>query len=104
MRTTLTAALAAAAFLAPVAAAAAPPVRTAPAPAPTRFTVTVEGSGPDVILIPGLSSPRDVWAGTAGALKGRYRVHVVQLNGFGRSSAGANAEGNILAGTVAELR
>lgn len=29
---------------------------------PSRFTVDVRGDGPDVILIPGLGSSRDVWA------------------------------------------
>jgi hypothetical protein len=27
-----------------------------------RISVTVEGTGPDVILIPGLASSRDVWS------------------------------------------
>ncbi|HEY0411809.1 MAG TPA: alpha/beta hydrolase [Allosphingosinicella sp.] len=99
------AALAAAAFLAPLAPSAAAPAKpAAEAAAPTRFTVTVEGAGPDVILIPGLSSPREVWAGTVAALRGDYRLHLVQLNGFGGTPAGANAAGDILPGTIAELR
>jgi hypothetical protein len=28
---------------------------------PTRFSVTVTGQGPDVVLIPGLATPGDVW-------------------------------------------
>ncbi|WP_260833937.1 alpha/beta fold hydrolase [Sphingopyxis sp. P1IMeth2] len=36
-----------------------------------RITVEVEGDGPDVVLIPGLSSPRAVWAPTAERLKPR---------------------------------
>jgi hypothetical protein len=28
-----------------------------------RFTVHVEGKGPDIILIPGLSTSREVWQG-----------------------------------------
>ena len=71
--------------------------------APTRFTVEVEGTGPDVILIPGLASPRQVWDGARSALGGRYRLHLVQLNGFGGTPAGANGEGGILPATVAEL-
>lgn len=76
---------------------------SAPAYAPTRFSVVVEGAGPDVILIPGLASPRDVWNGARAALGGRYRLHLVQLAGFGGTEAGANADGAILEPTVAEL-
>jgi pimeloyl-ACP methyl ester carboxylesterase len=102
----LKAALAAALALPASACAAAlpAPAATAPAVAPTRFTVTVEGQGPDVILIPGLSTPRDVWDGARAALAGRYRVHLIQINGFGGTAAGANAGGSILPGTVAELQ
>lgn len=71
-------------------------------PQPTRFSVIVEGRGPDVILIPGLSTPRDVWRGTADALKANYRVHLIQINGFG-SDAGVNANGPVLAPFVEEL-
>ena len=70
---------------------------------PTRFTVEVRGKGPDVILIPGLDSSRAVWEPTAKALEGRYRLHIVQVNGFAGSPAGANAEGPIIDGMVEEL-
>ena len=68
----------------------------------TRFTVKVMGKGPDVILIPGLSTPRDVWRPTAEALKGQYRVHLVQIRGFGDAAA-ANASGPVLEPFVSEL-
>jgi pimeloyl-ACP methyl ester carboxylesterase len=61
----------------------------------TRLTVTVVGNGPDVILIPGLASPRTVWDRTVEQLKGRYRLHLVQLRGFGDDAA-ANATGPVL--------
>jgi pimeloyl-ACP methyl ester carboxylesterase len=67
-----------------------------------RFTVVVEGEGPDVILIPGLSTPRDVWAGTVAALSRCYRFHVVQIRGFG-DDAGINATGPLLDPFVFEL-
>lgn len=77
-----------------------------PAPAariePTRFTVEVIGKGPDVILIPGLSTPREVWRPTAEALKDRYRVHLIQIRGFG-DAAGINASGPVLEPFVSEL-
>ena len=60
-----------------------------------RVTVLVEGDGPDVVLIPGLSSPRAVWDTTADRLKDKYRLHRVQIRGFG-DAAGVNAEGPVL--------
>ncbi|MEN5361825.1 alpha/beta fold hydrolase [Brevundimonas intermedia] len=47
-----------------------------------RLSVEVVGAGPDVILIPGLASSREVWRATAGRLKATHRVHLVQLAGF----------------------
>jgi pimeloyl-[acyl-carrier protein] methyl ester esterase len=55
----------------------------APAAAKDRvFSVTVEGQGPDVILIPGLMSGRHVWDGAVASLGGKYRIHRLQLAGF----------------------
>jgi pimeloyl-ACP methyl ester carboxylesterase len=70
---------------------------------PTRFTVTVEGSGPDLILIPGLTSSRRVWDQAVAGLGGRYRVHRIQIAGFGGEPARGNAEGPVLAPVVEEL-
>ena len=75
---------------------------TAATAAPTRFSVVTVGSGPDVILIPGLSSPRAVWAATTERLKATHRVHLVQLKGFGEP-AGPNASGAVLQPFVDEL-
>ena len=47
-----------------------------------RLSVEVTGSGPDVILIPGLASSREVWRAAAERLKATHRVHLVQLAGF----------------------
>jgi pimeloyl-ACP methyl ester carboxylesterase len=60
-----------------------------------RITILVEGDGPDVVLIPGLSSPRAVWDTTSERLKGTHRLHRVQIRGFG-DAAGVNAEGPVL--------
>jgi pimeloyl-ACP methyl ester carboxylesterase len=79
------------------------PLAAAAQSPPTRFTVTVEGSGPDVIMIPGLTSSRRVWDQAVRATEGRYRVHRLQIAGFGGEPAGANAEGPILENVVAEL-
>ncbi len=48
----------------------------------SRLSVEVIGSGPDVILIPGFASSREVWRAEAERLKASHRVHLVQLAGF----------------------
>lgn len=47
-----------------------------------RLSVEVIGTGPDVILIPGLASSREVWRPLATRLGATHRVHLVQLAGF----------------------
>ena len=47
-----------------------------------RLSVEIIGAGPDVILIPGLASSRDVWRPLATRLAATHRVHLVQLAGF----------------------
>lgn len=47
-----------------------------------RLSVEVTGTGPDVILIPGFGSSREVWRAEAERLKATHRVHLVQLAGF----------------------
>ena len=81
---------------APSASEAAPPFT------PTRLSVVVKGSGPDVILIPGLTASRDVWSGTVAALPG-YRYHLVQVAGFAGSPARGNAGGNVVAPVAEEI-
>ncbi|HWU48337.1 MAG TPA: alpha/beta hydrolase [Asticcacaulis sp.] len=68
-----------------------------------RFSVAVSGSGPDIILIPGLASSAAVWDGAVARLGDHYRLHVLNLAGFAGEPAGANAEGDVLAPTVAAL-
>ena len=90
----------------PVQAQAARPVTpTAPAAAfvSDRVEVQVRGSGPDVILIPGLASTAAIWDKTAAALEGRYRVHLVTVRGFGDLPAMANGEGSVSGPVAGEL-
>lgn len=47
-----------------------------------RLSVEVVGSGPDVVLIPGFASSREVWRVEADRLRATHRVHLVQLAGF----------------------
>ena len=69
---------------------------------PTRFTVEVKGSGPDVILIPGLTAGPDVWAGTVTSVPG-YRYHLVHIGGMAGAPVGGNASGNVVAPVADEL-
>lgn len=82
-------------------------VTCAPVPAQRfesdRISVTTRGTGPDVILIGGLSAHREVWNDVAETLDDRYRLHLVQVNGFGGLAAGANAEGPVVAPSAEEI-
>ena len=69
---------------------------------PSRFSVEVVGRGPDVILIPGLTSGRDVWRGTVAALPG-YRYHLIQVAGFAGEAARGNRAGPIVAPLAEEI-
>ena len=71
-----------------------------------RFHVRVDGPEHpvgDVILIPGLSSSPEVWDGLTEALKGRYRVHRVHVQGFAGAPAEDNATGNVSAPVAEDL-
>lgn len=68
-----------------------------------RILVESRGSGPDVILIPGLASTADVWRRTADQIEGR-RVHLITVRGFGDAAPGANASGVVVAPVAAEIR
>src|SRR5437879_5120763 len=81
---------------------AAVPVATAPAFAPTRFTVEVVGNGPDVILIPGLTASKEVWRGTVATVPG-YRYHLIQVAGFAGAPARGNREGPVVAPLAEEI-
>jgi len=81
--------------------AAAPPA-AARAFAPTRFSVEVVGTGPDVILIPGLTASRNVWRGTVAAVPG-YRYHLIQVAGFAGEPARGNARGEVVAPLAEEI-
>jgi pimeloyl-ACP methyl ester carboxylesterase len=69
---------------------------------PTRFSVVVKGTGPDVILIPGLTASREIWNGTVATVPG-YRYHLVQVAGFAGSTARGNAQGNVVAPVAEEI-
>jgi pimeloyl-ACP methyl ester carboxylesterase len=68
--------------------------------APGQITVTVQGAGPDVVLIPGLACSSAVWDATVAHLKGHYRLHLVQVAGFAGSSWRTNTSGALVQPTV----
>ncbi len=47
------------------------------------FEVSVSGSGPPIIFIPGIATPGEVWRPTVDALGGQFQCHVLTLAGFG---------------------
>jgi pimeloyl-ACP methyl ester carboxylesterase len=67
-----------------------------------RIVVTVEGNGPDVVLIPGLTSSPRAWMSTVQAMPG-YRYHLVQLRGFAGLAAEGNAQGMVAAQSAEEI-
>lgn len=69
---------------------------------PGRFSVETVGSGPDVLLIPGLTAGREVWRATAAALPG-YRFHLLQVAGFAGEPARGNRGGPLLAPLAEEI-
>ncbi|WP_337846121.1 alpha/beta hydrolase [Sphingomonas sp.] len=56
-----------------------------------------------VYLIPGLSSPRDVWDGIAPDLAKDQQVLLVQVNGFGGDALGENGKPGMTDGIIADL-
>lgn len=70
----------------------------------SRITVTTRGSGPDVVLIPGLASTADVWRGLAAQLESRCRLHLVSVRGFGDLAPDGNAAGSVMPGVANEVR
>ncbi|MDB5693354.1 MAG: hydrolase, alpha [Alphaproteobacteria bacterium] len=67
-----------------------------------RISVEMRGSGPDVVLIPGLSSSPKVWEGSVAAVPG-YRYHLVHVAGFDGAAPGANASGPVVAPVAEEI-
>ncbi|WP_312785207.1 alpha/beta hydrolase [Brevundimonas sp.] len=68
-----------------------------------RIHVAVEGQGPDVIFIPGLSSSPAVWQGTVDHLNGAYRIHRIHVQGFAGAPAEGNATGPVAAPVAEEI-
>lgn len=67
-----------------------------------RISVERVGAGPDVVLIPGLSSSPEVWRSTIAAMPG-YRYHLVQVSGFAGAAARENKTGPVVAPVAEEI-
>ncbi|EJL93729.1 alpha/beta fold hydrolase [Pantoea sp. GM01] len=65
-----------------------------------RISVQTQGSGADVILIPGLASSREVWGDLASGLRKSHRIHLIELAGFASTPAIANPDGKVIAPAV----
>jgi pimeloyl-ACP methyl ester carboxylesterase len=62
----------------------------------------VTGSGPDLVLVPGLGSSPDTWEGVKESLAKDYRLHLVHVAGFAGRPANGDPE-TLIARTEAEI-
>src|SRR3954454_3107641 len=65
-----------------------------------RFSDEIVGKGRDLVFIPGLASSRATWKATAERLRGKYRLHLIQIAGFAGEPSRANATGDVLIPTA----
>ena len=68
-----------------------------------RISVATRGTGPDIILVPGVGAHADVWAAIADSLDESFCVHLVQVNGFAGVPAAANADGPVASPVAEEI-
>ena len=68
-----------------------------------RMHVATRGAGPDIIFVHGVGGNRDVWSVVADSLDEQFRVHGIQINGFGGAGPGANADGPVVAPLAEEI-
>src|SRR5688572_4275270 len=66
-----------------------------------QISVATRGSGPDVILIHGLGGHTNLWTESADALDERFRLHLVQIRGFG--GAPRSSSDSLVSGTAREV-
>ncbi len=102
------AALAAIATPVPALAKTTPLAARSPAHAPAEvrmdhISIVKSGSGPAVVFIPGLASPRQSWDRVISGLPANHTLYLVQVNGFGGDAPGANLKPGMLDGIVADL-
>ncbi|MFZ3619137.1 alpha/beta fold hydrolase [Leclercia barmai] len=64
------------------------------------MSVQTQGSGTDVILIPGLASSHEIWTDLASGLQSGHRVHILELAGFASTPAISSRDGKVIAPVV----
>lgn len=69
---------------------------------PTRFSVEVRGKGPDVVLIPGLTSGPHVWERAVRDVPG-FRYHLVHVAGFAGQPPRGNTDGPVVGPLTTEI-
>ncbi|MDZ7895889.1 MAG: alpha/beta hydrolase [Sphingobium sp.] len=67
-----------------------------------RVSTRVQGSGPDVLLIPGLGSGPAIWNRAMRDVPG-YRYHLLHVRGFAGLKADGNARGPLLTPIMEEI-
>jgi len=77
--------------LAPLLGATVAATASAPDNKADLFGVEIRGSGPDVLLLPGLASSPEVWTSLAGQLSAQHRVHLIDIAGFAGRAPVADA-------------
>jgi pimeloyl-ACP methyl ester carboxylesterase len=67
-----------------------------------RITVTTQGSGSDVVLVPGMASSPRVWTELMAAIPG-HRYHLVKVNGFAGAPTAGNGSGLVVSAVAEEV-
>jgi pimeloyl-ACP methyl ester carboxylesterase len=68
-----------------------------------RITIATQGTGADIILVPGVGAHSNTWAAVADSLDEQFRLHIVQINGFAGAPPGANDSGFVSAPVAEEI-
>ena len=68
-----------------------------------HLSIEVIGDGADVVLVPGLGASRAVWFDLARRLRNRYRLHLVNVAGFGGEAPRSNASGNVILSVAKDI-
>jgi pimeloyl-ACP methyl ester carboxylesterase len=81
----------------------APPAAAVEVAQMDHVSIQATGSGPPLVLIPGLATPREVWSPFVAELARTHWVLLVQVNGFGGDDPRGNSGENVLPGVVADI-
>src|SRR5687768_1840013 len=82
--------------------AGAPAAAADPAFQSDRIAVTMVGEGPDVVLVPGMTSSPSAWRTVTPNVPG-YRYQLVQVKGFAGTEPEGNVHGQVVASAADEI-